>query len=199
MNHIKRKRSVVYALIVVAAGCFLLVTVLNASPSTRQAQACQKRQVIAKGKSSGGNHWTVTGWIRDNRGSCESWLFGLGFSPNRKRGSFSWEWGIPAGGSLPDSFTISARDEYEGSERVFAGAAGARVVSIVLTLDNGKQMKVSPLLPAPELRKRFVWLRNVRYFVRYYPLESHVRVVTVRDAKGIIARVNGVEGAFVTH
>jgi hypothetical protein len=95
---------------------------------------------------------------------------------------------------------ISGRDDYEGSERVFAGAAGGSVKSITLTMSNGKHMAIRPRRPSQALRQRFVWLRNLQYFVSYYPLGSHVKRVTVRDAKGVFTirgnEVIGDEGAF---
>jgi hypothetical protein len=209
-------RRIHAAMIVVAV--LLLVGVFSVSPWALQSgqgpHTCAQRQAIAKGQSPGGIPWTLTGSIgRDGR-TCKAWLLRIEFRPDRKPysvpwegelspspmpGSFSWGWGIPAGGHLANSFTINGRDEYEGSERVFAGVAGARVKSIVLTMNNGQHMTIRPLLPAPELRRRFVWLRNLRYFVRYYPLESHVRLVTVRKDKGIVVSVRGEEGAFATH
>jgi hypothetical protein len=110
-------------------------------------------------------------------------------------GSFSWGWGIPAGGHLPNDFTISGQDEYEGSERVFAGAAGGSVKSITLAMSSGQHVVIRPQLPGRAIRQQFVWLRNLRYFVSYYHLGSHVQKVIVRDAKGVFI-VRGNEGAF---
>ena len=185
------------------AACLLLAIVLNVRPwaqSNQTARTCKHRQPVAHGDSPKGIPWTVAVSIRDNGRNCSSWLLGFEFRPDRKPyshsweeeidrhipmpGSFSWGWGIPAGGNLPNDFTISGQDAYEGTERVFAGAAGGGVKSITLTMSNGRHVAVRPRLPSLALRRRFVWLRNLRYFVSYYSLGSNVQEATVRSAKG---------------
>ena len=207
---------------IVAAGlaaCFLMASVLNVrlwAQSDQKVRTCQHRQPIAHGDSPGGIPWTVRVSIRGNGHNCSAWLLGFEFRPDQKPyshsweaeinkqipmpGSFSWGWGIPAGGHLPNDFTISGQDAYEGSERVFAGAAGGSVKSITLTMSGGKYVVIRPRLPGRALRQRFVWLRNLRYFVSYYHPGSHVQKVTVRSAKGVFTikgnEVTGDEGAF---
>jgi hypothetical protein len=198
------------------AACFLLANVLNVRPWAQADQSvhtCGHRQPVAHGDSPRGIPWTVTASIRDNGRNCSAWLLGFEFRSGRKPypyshsweaetnkhiptpGSFSWGWGIPAGGHLPNDFTISGQDENEGSERVFAGAAGGSVKSITLTMSSGQHMMIRPRLPSRVLRQRFVWLRNLRYFVSYYSLGRHVQEVTVRDAKGAVT-IRGDEGTF---
>lgn len=201
------------------AACLLLAIVLNVRPwaqSNQTVRTCEHRQPIAHGDSPNGIPWTVAVSIRDNGHNCSDWLLGFEFRPDRKPyshrweaqvnkqipmpGSFSWGWGIPAGGHLPNDFTISAQDAYEGSERVFAGAAGGGVESITLTMNSGRHVVIHPRLPSLVLRQRFVWLRNLRYFVSYYRLGSNVQEVTVRSARGVVTvrgnEVTGDEGAF---
>jgi hypothetical protein len=211
----KAKRRVIYALAAFVAVSLSLAYVFDvslwASPSDREASACQQHQVISKGDSPGGVPWSFRGSIRENGEGCDAWLLKLEFRPERKPyshkweseaglsrmpGSFNWAWGIPTGGHLPDNFTMVGRDEYEGSERVFAGATGARVVSVTLTMSTGRHILIRPILPELALRRKFAWLRNVRYFVRYYPLGEHVRTVTVRNAAGRVTKIAGQEGAF---
>jgi hypothetical protein len=201
--------------------CFLLATVLNVrlwAQSDQTARTCGHRQPIAHGKSTNGIPWTVMVSIRKNGRNCSAWLLGFEFRPDRKPyshgweaeaersrkipmpGSFSWSWGIPTGGHLPNDFVIGARDDYEGSERVFAGAASGSVKSITLTMSSGKHMVIHSQPPSQTLRQRFVWLRNLRYFVSYYHLGSHVQKVTVRSSRGVFTvkgnEVIGDEGAF---
>lgn len=201
--------------------CFVAVMVLNVRPwaqSDQTVRTCKHRQSIAHGDSPSGTPWTVTVSIRGNGSNCTAWLLGFEFRPDRKPyshsweveaertrqipmpGSFSWSWGIPAGGHLPSDFTISGQDAYEGSERVFAGAAGGRVKSMTLTMSSGRHVVIRPRLPSLALRRRFVWLRNLRYFVSYYRLGSNVQEVTVRSAKGVATvrgnEVTGDEGTF---
>jgi hypothetical protein len=204
----------VYIAAATLAACFLMAIVLSVKPwawSDHEIRTCQHRQPIAHGDSPKGTPWTVIASIRGNGHNCSAWLLGFEFRPDQRPysrsfeaelgrqipmpGSFSWGWGIPAGGHLPDDFTISGQDEYEGSERVFAGAAGGSVKYITLTMSNGQHMVIHPRLPSRARRKRFVWLRNLRYFVSYYHLGSHVQKVTVRSANGV-STIRGNEGAF---
>lgn len=203
-----------YTAIAALGVCLFMAVLLSARPWAQPDQkvpACQHRQPIAHGESAKGTPWTVTVSIRSNGRNCSSWLLGFEFHPDQKPysrrweaelsrkipmpGSFGWGWGIPAGGHLPSDFTMSGQDEYEGLERVFAGAAGGSVKSITLSMSSGKHVVIRPRLPSRTLRRRFVWLRNLRYFVSYYPLGSHVQKVTVRSASGV-STVRGREGAF---
>jgi len=210
-----------YIVAITLAGCVLMAIVLNGrlwAQSDRDVRTCQGREPVAHGDSPKGTPWTVAVSIRNNGRNCSAWLLGFEFRPDEKPyshsweaeaelrrkipmpGSFSWSWGIPTGGHLPKDFTISGRDEYEGSERVFAGAAGGDVKSITLTMSSGKQMTIRPQLPSEALRERFVWLRNLRYFVSYYRLGRHVQKVTVRSSKGVFTvrdnEIVGDEGTF---
>jgi hypothetical protein len=107
------------------------------------------------------------------------------------------EQSIPTGKYLPDGFTVKGQDQKIGSERVFAGVAGIDIKSVVLTLSGGKLVRIHPVQPPAGLRKRFIWLRNVRYFVHYYFGKRQVKVVTARNFKGrIVARVGGLGGDF---
>jgi hypothetical protein len=120
-----------------------------------------------------------------NNSDCQHWLLSVGFNPaGSPPGSWRYGWGIPAGGHLPDRFTISARDEGEGAERVVGGTVGARVRSIELLMSKGPRVKIHPLLPAQKLRKRFIWLRNMRYFLRFYPTGRYVKSVRLLDKFG---------------
>lgn len=163
------------------------------------AERCIHRQEhsIAEGRSPNGKHWTVTASIRNN-GNCRTWLFSLDFRPSGTlRGSSRWGWRIPAGGHLSRVFMIKAQDESAGSDRVFYGAVGKRVKTIELTMSKGKRIVAHPKLPPMALRERFVWLRNVRYFLRYYPAGEHVGVARLFDARGgLIDVVRGSEGEF---
>lgn len=156
-----------------------------------------QQQLVDRGLNPAGDPWTITASIRQNDG-CDSWLLGSKFVPAGKvRGSFSFGWGIPSGGHLSDAFTIDARDESSNSERVFGGAVGGRVTRIVVQLSNGGPLTIRPELPAQRLRKKFVWLRNVRYAMRFYPAGSHATKVTLYSADGkVVEKLSPIEGAF---
>lgn len=192
-----------FLLLGLASTYFLLTYVLPAVSSSSQgvpaSGTCIHRQhhLIAKGRSPGDRRWTVTGTIR-NSGSCGYWLFGMNFvfsGPNA--GAWRGAWGILAGGHLSNSFTIGAQDETESSEQVFSGVVGSRVKTILLTISNGDRLVIHPKLPRQRLRKRFVWLRSMRYFVHYYNTGQHVKVARLLNSQGeIIFTARGEEGVF---
>lgn len=172
--------------------------------------SCSEHHLIAAGTSSSDSHWRAVGHIRENDGSCKPWwLWGVeifstpkvihraGRSIKIPTILFGMEQSIPTGKYLPDAFTVSGQDQKIGSKRVFAGVAGINIKSVVLALSDGKLVTIHPVQPPAGLRKRFVWLRNMRYFVQYYSAKSQVRVVIARNFKGrIVARVGGLGGDF---
>jgi hypothetical protein len=168
--------------------------------STFAAKQCihPQKHLIAAGKNPNGKRWTVTGSVHNND-SCQSWLFSMDFRPSGTlKGSSRWGWRIPAGGHLSPKFTMNAQDESAGSSRVFYGSVGNRVKTIDLTTSTEKHIIVHPKLPPLALRERFVWLRNVRYVVRYYPPGEQVRAARLLNAQGgqIGVVQGGSEGAF---
>jgi hypothetical protein len=190
-------------LLALAAAFLLAFYVLPAfsasSDEARGSGNCiqPQQQLVNSGSNPSGDPWTITASVRKNDG-CDSWLFVSRFLPAGKvRGSFAFGWGIPAGGHLSDSFTIGARDESSNSERVFGGMVGARVTRIVVEMSSGGSLTIHPALPAKKLREKFVWLRNVRYAMRFYPAGRHATKVTLysRDGK-VVERVGPIEGAF---
>lgn len=178
----------------------LVVHAAVASPrGASVSRRCMDRQqhLVAKGESPTGSPWTATASISNN-GSCNAWLVGMEFVPfGAPAGRWKGAWGIPAGSHLPDRFTIGALDEGSGSERSFSGVAGARVRSIAVTTSTGEHFTIHPKLPPPKLRKRFVWLRNMRYFIRYYPVGQHVKIAKLLNSRGeVIYIARGAEGEF---
>jgi hypothetical protein len=160
---------------------------------------CIKRHgvQIASGSNPSGELWTVEATIGNN-GSCREWLFGMEFDlPDAAY--WSWVTGIPAGGHLPKSLTIDASDDLQndGSWRVFSGTAGGNVAKLVARLSNGKRLRIQPKSAPVHLRRKAVWLRNIRYFVQYYPPEGFVMSVSLFSASGkLLKRLQGPEGAF---
>jgi len=178
----------------------VFVHVAIASPHAMlSAKRCvlPQEHLIAEGKNPNGKRWTVTGSVHDN-GGCRSWLFSMDFRPSGTlTGSSRWAWRIPAGGHLPTNFTMNAQDESAGSVRAFYGAVGIRIKAIQLIMGNRKHIVVRPKLAPLALRERFVWLRNVRYFVRYYSPGEQVRDARLLNAQGgLIGVVRGEEGEF---
>jgi hypothetical protein len=140
---------------------------------------------IASGTSPNGLSWTVNGTIKNNGGGCGDWLFGLDFD---LEGAATWGWatGIPAGGHLGRRYDISASDDLleDGSSRVFSGSVSGEVVKVMLTLSNNRHLTIRPQSPPKQLRQKVVWLRNIRYFVDYYPPEGFVTGVAEFSASG---------------
>lgn len=166
---------------------FTLLALLAFVPLAKGA--CIKRHDvrIASGLSPSGWKWTVDGGIGNNGNSCREWLFGMDFN---LEGATNWGWGtgIPAGDHLGSNFDISAQDDLleDGSYRVFSGTVGGEVAKVLITLSNNKHIAIRPKSPSQRLRRNVVWLRNVRYFVEYYPPEGFVTGVATFDAAGVL-------------
>lgn len=157
-----------------------------------------QRRAFGDGPIPGGGRWSATGDVRSN-GGCTNWLFGVNFVPfGTVPGSWRGAWDIPAGGHLPDRFTISAQDEASKSVRAFSGIVGARVKEIELHVGpSGGTVVVRPRLPSSELRRKYSWLRNFRFFVRFLPTSSPIRVAKLINAKGeVMLSERPFEGIF---
>ncbi len=176
----------------------LALAVLLLVAPTGGAACIKRHQVrIATGTSPTGWAWTVDGSIGNN-GNCREWLFGMDFEI---QGATSWGWGtgIPPGGHLGRGFQINASDDLleDGSDRVFSGTVNGEVAKIVLTLSNNNHLTIRPKSPSPQLRRKVVWLRNVRYFVEFYPPEGFVTgVATLSATDQLLYRDKTFEGAF---
>jgi hypothetical protein len=105
-------------------------------------------------------------------------------------GALNWgsSHGIPVGGSVGRDPEVEASDFLleDGSDRVFSGFVGGEVTKVLVTLSNDKHLVVRPRLPRPKLRRDVAWLRNVRYFVRYYRPEGFVTGVAAFERSGLL-------------
>jgi hypothetical protein len=113
-------------------------------------------------------------------------------------GAANWGWGtgIPAGGHLSSTYTIDASDnlEEDGAWRVFSGSVAGDVAKAIATLTNGKRLTFKPRSAPASIRRKVVWLRNVRYFVQYYPPTAFVASVSLFSASGqLLYRASGGE------
>jgi hypothetical protein len=182
------------------ARSLLLLTVVAAllvlAPSATATCIKPHSVPIASGTSPNGLPWTVEGSIRNNGNNCREWLFGMDFELT---GATHWSWGtgIPAGGHLRGGFEIDASDnlQEDGISRIFSGSVGGEVAKVMATLSNNKHLTFSPRSPSAQLRRKFSWLRNVRYFVTYYPPEAFVTGVSTFSASGqLLYRDRSFEG-----
>lgn len=166
---------------------FALFALLACVPAAKAG--CIKRHSvrIASGASPSGWGWTIDGSIGNNGSNCHDWLFGMDFE---LQGAANWGWGtgIPAGGHLGRNFGIEASDDLleDGSYRVVSGTVNGEVAKVVFTLSNNKHLTIRPISPPEQLRRKVVWLRNVRYFVTYYPPEGFVTGVATFSASGVL-------------
>lgn len=168
--------------IVYAAAALLLL-----APSAGAACIKRHRVPIATGTSPSGSPWSVEGTIGNNGRRCGEWLLGMEFEI---QGGVSWGWGtgIPAGGHLGRGFQIDAFDELleDGSYRVVSGTVGGEVARVQFTLSNNKRISIRPKAPPRRLLRKVAWLRDVRYFVDYYPPEGFVTGVATFSASGLL-------------
>jgi hypothetical protein len=164
-----------------------LLAMLAVAPIARAG--CIERHAvrIAAGTSPNGWDWRVDGTIGNNGGNCREWLFGMDFELEGA-GSWGWGTGIPAGGHLGRRFDIESSDGLleDGSYRVATGTVNGEVAKIVFTLSNNKRLTIRPKFPAQSLRRKVVWLRNVRYFVEYYPPEGFITGVATFSSSGLL-------------
>lgn len=142
-----------------------------------------------------GQPWRITASIEKN-GTCSFGLVTLKFSPQEtSRGSWTIGWSIPAHGHLPPTATIDAGDYGEANGRAVGGGVGIHVQTVVLKLSGGGTIVVHPKKPSGRLLTSFVWLRNLRYFLCFYPAGEHVKTARLLDAKGkVITTVRSEEG-----
>jgi len=171
---------------------------LAATVQDASAQCIERHRVpIATGLDPHGETWSLEGSIGNN-GGCREWLIGMDFSlPGA--GNWGWGTGIPAGGHLSWRFHVDASDYLleDGSYRVFSGSVSGETAKIVVRLSSGKGLVIRPRSVLAALRSRIDWLRNVRYFVEYYPPTGFVTSVSLLDASGqLLYRTSGDEDGF---
>jgi hypothetical protein len=160
----------------------ILVTVvlgaLLVAPAVSNA-ACgvkPKHVVFAEGTGPNGETWSAEAGIKKN-GTCPSWLFQVGF---RFSGGFNWGSGteIPVGGHTEPRADISGTVgpiSREADEGAAFGYVGAEVTMIRLKMSDGTSVEIHPKFPPERLRKKFVWMRGIRYFVAWYPGHGYLK------------------------
>jgi hypothetical protein len=189
----------------VAALCFVLaVLAVSAGAVSDQVSggACSagRNEVsVASGRSPKRALWKVAASIRRNQ-SCRTSLEMAFTTKARDHGRVRWSTvrPLPAAGHV-QGLTIDATDlqrisDYEGE---FAGYTGAKAVTVVARMDSGRSVSARPQELRSALRKRFVWLRGLRYFVQFHSPSVRVKRVTLYDADGkVIYRTNNSGGLF---
>ena len=167
---------------------------------TNAPRRCVRPQNLALASETGpqGSRWNVAASIANISG-CKAWLLGFEFRPlGIRKGSWRGAWAIPPGGHLSKDFEVGARDERAGSARAVSGVVGGDVRSVEVITGRGTRFVVHPRRPSAALRRTDVWLRNVRYFLRFYSKKSPAQKLLLRDRAGrAVASVHGAEGEFV--
>jgi hypothetical protein len=178
-----------------------LVVLMGLAGSVRGEEAiCIRPQKVPllREPTGEGDLLKVTASVRPNGGRCGRWLFQVAFQmPDVV--SFSAATGIPVGGHTSVRYPINALDSGapEGVKRAFGGYVGASVTRIVARLEDGSELQVTPVSPDEQLRRRYRWLRGMRYFAHYYEAPSGVEVVELYSADGeLLFEESGQDGAF---
>jgi hypothetical protein len=176
---------------------FHLVSVPLQSASAAGGCSFNNDTLVEKGTGPSGRPWTVRATVHENHG-CGSWLLGMEFRPiGSSVGSSTWEWQIPVKGHLSNNFTLAAQDEIAEGGRAFYGTTSAAVTTVVIQMSKGTVIELHPKVPKRQLLDQYVWLRNLRYFMRFYPAGRHATRVTLYSADGkVIERLRGLEGEF---
>jgi hypothetical protein len=154
-----------------------------ASPATAE---CVKpvRLALSAGTGPSGAPWSVSASIT-NEERCHAWLLGVRFSPfGASPGTWGSAWRIPAGAQLPKKFTIASFDEQGTSGGVFTGVTGGEVAAVEVTMSSGRRIEVRPRAATTALREKASWLRQMRYFMRFYPSGEHVVAVKLLGHRG---------------
>lgn len=187
---------------VVAIGV-AIIACLSYSAATEYATAgvssgCVRPQThrIASGTGPRGRPWTVTAMINNVVG-CRIWLLGIKVSPTGP-GPGTWRdaWAIPAHGRLPKTFGLAADDESSGAKGVFSGVVGERIRTVSKN-ERRDMVRHSPSSAISQVSGKLCVLRGLRYFIRFYAVDRHVRCARLLDARGQLVRiVRGSEGEF---
>jgi hypothetical protein len=189
--------AVAYLVAVYAIPGFLASSAVEAA----SAQCVPHHKVSLDHGEHDGRPWRITASIDkiERHDRCSYWFLKVKFVPQGVSwGSWIEGWGIPAGGHLPATATIDARDYEEEDGRAVGGVVGSRVRSVVLELSGRRTMVVYPKDPGEEFHRRFVWLHGLRYFLDFYPAGKHIKTAKLLDANGkVIYTAHSQEGELV--
>jgi hypothetical protein len=185
--------------VVLLVGLYVVTRQDDSADGAASSASCvpTQRPVIGHGAAPGDKEWRIVASVKPNNG-CDAWLLNVEFYPGGTiAGSWRGSWSIPAKGHLPPTFTISAQDEAQHSGRAISGITGSAVRTVILIRSSGAPLRVHPRFPSKKLRKRFVWLRHLRYLMRLYPSGSKVTALKLLDFRGkTLATVHPVDGLF---
>jgi hypothetical protein len=163
----------------------LTIALLGLPAGAEAAGAKPGKALFAHGTSPSGEHWSAEASVSVNR-RTDSWRFNIGF-----RFSLGFKWGsgqeIPIGGHKKMTGQASGYTGIltaDAPESAAFGYAGPEVTTIKMKMSDGSSVKVHPVFPPEQLRRRFVWMRGFRYFMQYYPGGAYVTEYWLYDSAG---------------
>jgi hypothetical protein len=179
----------------VLGGAVLAIGATNQKGATAPDCIHSKPQKVSSGIGPKGIPWGIRATVKPND-SCKSWLLSVSFLPFAKKGP-SWRSGIgiEKGGILPSDFAVRAQDIEGPAASAFSGLTGSSMRKIIVRTGDGDSWAIRPRPVSRTLQSHFVWLRGLRYFMRFYPLGAHVTSIVVKDSRGKVA-YRGRRGAF---
>jgi hypothetical protein len=82
---------------------------------------------------------------------------------------------------LPTAFVFTANvgneiDRYPEGDLNWV--ARHRIWSLLMEMSDGESLTVQPTLAPPHLRKRFPWLRGIRFYDVFFPASQEPRLIT---------------------
>jgi len=164
---------------------FLVGALLGLPTAATAASAKPGNVAFAHGTSPSGEHWTAEAGVRVNR-HHDRWQFDIGF-----KFSFGFKWGegqeIPIGSHEKMAGQASGYTGIltaDAPESAAFGYAGPEVTTIKMKMSDGSSLKVRPVFPPKQLRRKFVWMRGFRYFIQYYPGGAYVTEYWLYDSTG---------------
>lgn len=168
-------------------------------PGGASACACGEFRgaVVAHGKSLYGVPWRIKAALSPPS-TTRPRAIEVHFSIGGPDGTVGYFTALPR--RLPSAFVFTAitgSDIVDYPESDLSGVTRAKVTELVVKMSDGELLTVRPS-PAPtEIRKRFPWLRGLRFFDVFFPADQRPRVVTALDRDGdVLARYASRRGSF---
>jgi hypothetical protein len=176
---------------VVAASAWVAAT--SAAPATACSCGEVRGPVVAQGTSPHGVTWKIRAHHEGPRAVAVD--FSLD-PPGYDDAGFSM--GLPLPVASRFVFTAvsgSGLDPFREAD--LSGVAARRVEVLVVRMSSGPSLRIPPA-PAPwRLRKRFDWLRGLRFFDAFFAEELDPVEVTALDGRGrVLTRRHSYHGLF---
>lgn len=161
-------------------------------PGGASACACGefKGVVVAHGQSLYGVPWRIKAAPMSPRTKTSPPGVRVHFSIGAKDDGVGYFTSLPR--RLPPALVFTAT---KGSgitaypEGDLSGVAQRKAVELVVKMSDGQILTVHPALAPPETRKRFPWLRGLRFFDAFFPSSQEPLEITALDGGGrVLAR-----------